>query len=104
MSVEQLEVIRILSDLGGTLLLAVLTLYYGYRFFSRVGHAFISSHEKIANAMEAQAKSMDGLRDAVHTVVNRENTDHREILLALEVISDQLNGIRRRERDERENV
>ncbi len=85
-----LDLIRILVDLGGTVFVTVLLLWFGYRIFHRFGGAFVRAQQDIAAAMAREAQSLADLKDTLREFVTRDTADHREILLSLQVIGEEL--------------
>lgn len=87
---EELSLIKVLVDLGGTVVVSVLLIFGLYKLLSRFGCAFITAQEKMAEAMADQAKSTSGMRDAIQNFIQKDNNEHREILLGLQVVGEEL--------------
>lgn len=97
---EYLEALKIAADLGGATVIALALIYCVYRIFSRFGTAFVEAHQQIAQSMSAQAQSMSAqaqsmseMRDGLDRLVNRDNSEHREILLGVQVMGDELKSL-----------
>lgn len=84
------ELIRILADLGGTVLIAAIILYLVYKIINQFCLAMINSMQQIANAMGDNARCVMEMKTDVAEYVQRDNSDHREFLLTLQVFGKQM--------------
>jgi len=91
---NDLTLIKSLVDLGCTVVICALIVVVIYKLSIRFGVAFIATQEKIAEAMAQQALSMTGMSAAIQTYIQRDNNDHREILLAVQVVGQELKWLR----------
>lgn len=97
MAKEYLDALRIAADLGGSTVIALAIVYFVYKIFCRfgaafieAGTAFIQAHQQIAESMGAQAESLSKMRDGIDRFITKDNTEHREILLGVQVMGDEL--------------
>ena len=100
MTTEYLEAWRILAGLGGSTVIALAIVYAIYKIFFRFGTAFIeagqsfvAAHQQIAQSMGAQAESMARMRDGLDRMIAKDNSEHREILLGVQVMGDELKSL-----------
>ena len=91
-------------DWGPGLLIALVMLYGLYRLIfyfikklyclaQEVGVSIVTAVEKSATALNLQAQSMDKLNNSIQGYVGRDETEHKEIILLLKVISNKVNRI-----------
>ena len=90
---DYLDALKIVSDLGGTVAIAVTVVVCAYKLLGRFGVPFISALEKIAVAAGDQAKNMGEVKVAVDKFVNKDNMEHREILLGMQVVGEELKSL-----------
>lgn len=90
MTLAKMELLKILIDLGCTVLITILLIYFAYKLINKFGVPFIKSQQKVAEAMGRQAQSMADMQGTVHDFVTGDNSDHREILLSLQVVGSEL--------------
>jgi len=90
METVNLDLVKILLDLGGTAFIAVLLIYFGYKIISRFGEPFIASQNKIATAMGQQAQSLTNMQGSVTDFIGRDHNEHKEIILGLQVVGKEL--------------
>lgn len=81
------RLIESLYNSGPGAIIAALLLIGIYRLANRFGGDFITSQRLLAEASGRQAQSMDGLRTAIESFVNRDDTAHREMLVLLKYIA-----------------
>lgn len=97
LSSAELEVIKTAMDMGGTIFitilivicLAILAWKFGGSAMKCMAE-FISAQQRQADAMTAQAASMSDIKNAVHEYITRDNSEHREILLGLQVLAKEM--------------
>jgi len=87
---EYLDLIKTVADLGGTTAIAALMIWCIYKLLARFGAAFVVAHQQIAESMGSQAKIMSELRDGIEKFVDKDNNEHREILLGMQVVGKEL--------------
>jgi hypothetical protein len=90
MTIAKMELLKILIDLGCTVLITILLIYFAYKLINKFGVPFIKSQQEVAKAMGHQAQSMADMQSTVHDFVAGDNSDHREILLSLQVVGKEL--------------
>ncbi len=82
---------------GPGLLISLIMLYGLYKLLLRlgkeVGVKVVGALEKPAAALNQQAASMDRLTSSIQEYVGRDQTEHKEIILLLKVISNKVNRI-----------
>jgi hypothetical protein len=61
--------------------------------FMEIGHEFISAQKEQAASMAKMAQGTEGLRDCINNFVNRDNQEHREIIILLKYTREQINQI-----------
>jgi len=88
-------------DWGPGFGLAALVMYGLYLLANSVGLKILAGLEKPAEALGKQAEaltkqsiSMDHLTTALQNYVDRDQTDHREILILLKVVAERVNNLR----------
>lgn len=99
MTGADLSLIKVLADFGGSVVLTGLLLYFAYKLLDRYMPPFITSQQQIATEMGNQAQSMRDMQGTVNTYVCREDNDHREILLTLQVLAENIKHLTREVRD-----
>ena len=82
--------VKSIVDLGCTVVVCALIVIVFYKLSMRFGERFMSSQEKIAEALAQQAQSLSGVNGAIQTYIQKDNTEHREILLGLQVVGENL--------------
>lgn len=91
---SDLSLVKSLVDLGCTVVVCALIIVVLYKLSMKFGVAFLATQEKIAEAMAQQAQSLCGVNTAIQTYIQRDNTEHREILLACQVMGEHLKWLR----------
>lgn len=99
----ELEFLGKLVELGGLVTLGGLAMWLCYRLVTRLGVPFITAQQQIAEAIGGMANSVAGVACAVgdtkHMVsdmVGADRADHREIILAVSVLADEVKRMRER--------
>jgi hypothetical protein len=92
--VSDFTLVKSLVDLGCTVVICVIIVIVLYKLSMKFGVAFLATQEKIAEAMAQQAQSLCGVNAAIQTYIQRDNTEHREILLAVQVMGEHLKWLR----------
>jgi DNA-binding MarR family transcriptional regulator len=80
---------KALVDAGVGTLIALLVLGGLYRMAGRLGGKFIEAQQSQAEALGAQAQSMEGLTRRLGDYVTRDNSEHREMLVLLRYMAQQ---------------
>lgn len=80
---------KALLDAGVGTLIALLVLGGLYRMAGRLGTRFIEAQQSQAEALGAQAQSLEGLTRRVGDFVARDNSEHREMLVLLRYMAQQ---------------
>lgn len=84
--------IKALLDAGVGTLIALFILAGLYRIAGRLGARFIEAQQSQAEALGAQAQSLEGLTRSVQDFVVKDNSEHREMLVLLRYIAQQQNS------------
>ncbi|MBP8644717.1 MAG: hypothetical protein KBH99_01185 [Syntrophobacteraceae bacterium] len=87
---EYLDGLKILADLGGASVIAVVVIVCIYRLLTNFAVAFIANMEKIATSMGEQARSIKDLSESLNETIAKDNAEHREILLSMQVVGGEL--------------
>lgn len=77
------EVLKALINAGTGALIALVMLVGLYRMAGRLGAKFIETQERQAQALGAQAQSIEGLTGSIRDFVGRDTSEHREMLVLL---------------------
>ncbi|MEN6375340.1 MAG: hypothetical protein ABFD75_11260 [Smithella sp.] len=56
-----------------------------------IGQSFVTVQKEQAASMAKMAQGTEGLRDCINNFVNRDNQEHREIIILLKYTRDQIN-------------
>ncbi len=98
---EYLDLIKTIADLGGSTVIAALMIWCIYKLLERFGTAFIQAHQQIAESIGAQARCMSEMREGIDNFIQKDNSEHREILLGLQVVGAELKALIEEIRDMR---
>lgn len=90
MTPGSVEIFKILAEMGGTVLITVLLIWFAWKVIEKFGTQFIQTQQQIAEAMCQQAQCMSDVKDTVTEFVGRDNSEHREILLSMQVVGREL--------------
>lgn len=90
------EMILGLMDLGGSVVVALVFGWFCFKILSKFGGPFIDAQNRMAAAMSSQAQAMCNIQDTVHEFTGRDSSEHREILLALQVVGQELQDLNKR--------
>ncbi len=82
-------VIKALVDAGVGTFISILILAGLYRIAGRLGGRFIDAQRSQAEALGAQAQSIEGLTRSIQDSVARDNSEHREMLVLLRYMAQQ---------------
>jgi len=87
-----------LRDWGPGILIALIMLYGLYKFLykiaTNIGLKIVGALEKPAEALSSQAHSMDRLTDSIQQYVNRDQLEHKEIIILQKVILEEIKKVR----------
>lgn len=83
------ELLKALINAGVGAVIALIILVGLYRITSRLGLKFIEAQQEQATALIRQAQSMEGLTKSIQDFVQRDNSEHREMLVLLRFIAQQ---------------
>ncbi|MDA8155910.1 MAG: hypothetical protein M0Z52_05595 [Actinomycetota bacterium] len=90
------QIVQALINAGGGLLIALVILFGLYRLANRFGGRFIAAQQAQAEALGAQAQSlarqavsMEDLKECINSLISRDNSEHREMLVLLKYIAQQ---------------
>ncbi len=93
-----------ITDWGPGLLIALIMLYGLYRLLLHlgkdVGMKIVGALEKPSSALHLQAEAMDRLTGSIKDYVNCDRSEHREMIILLKLISDRLNTLEERKKDD----
>ena len=103
MTLAQIELAKMFADLGSTVLITVMLVFFAYKLINKFGLPFIESQQKIAEAMGQQAQCMTDIQTTVNDYVRRENNDHREILLSMQVVVGEIKGLKQEVRKQHDS-
>ena len=84
--------IKALVDAGVGAVIALFILAGLYRIAGRLGGRFIEAQQSQAEALGAQAASIEGLTRSVQDFVVRDSSEHREMLVLLRYMAQQQNS------------
>jgi len=93
MTPGELELFKVAANLGGAVLVAVVFGWFGYKLLCRFGVPFIAAQQAQAVAMSSQADAMGAVKETICEFTTRDSTEHREILLAVQVVGAELEGL-----------
>ncbi len=93
MTLSQMELVKVLADLGGTVLITALLIWFAWKVIRYFGTAFLSTMQQIARAMSSQAACLADMKDTVTAFVAKDNSEHREILLSLQVVAKEISTL-----------
>jgi hypothetical protein len=86
------SLVKALVEAGVGAFIALFILAGLYRMASGLGAKFISAQQSQAEALGAQAQSLEGLTRSIRDFVVRDNSEHREMLVLLRYIAQQQNS------------
>jgi hypothetical protein len=66
-----------------------------YRFIKGVGIKIVEALEKPSGALSQQAMSVDRLTQAIHNYIERDLSEHREIIILQKVIIEKISALGR---------
>jgi hypothetical protein len=81
-----IEFWKILIQQGAGIAALTLVVFFFYRLAIRFGQPFIDAQAAQAAAMQNQAESLKEMKDCFVGYISKDNNDHREILLGLQVV------------------
>lgn len=84
------DVLKSLILWGPGAVIAGVIIFVLYKLTTNIGLKFIDVGREQAQALAKQAHGMEGLRDAIQAFVNRDNQEHRDMMVMLRVIVDRL--------------
>ena len=87
------EIWKSLIFWGPGMVLAIIILYGLFKLANTVGLKFIATLKDQACSMAAQATSMENLSKSIEIFCQRDNSEHREMIILLKVIANRLNYI-----------
>lgn len=87
MDFTNIEVVKTLINTGVGGFIAILMIVLIYRLFNTYGAAFIKAQQDMAKSMAQQAQSMEFMRTGVMKYVERDNAEHREMMVLLKYIA-----------------
>lgn len=78
---------------GPGMVLAIIILYGLYRLANTVGIKIVAVFKEQSCSIAAQAQSMENLSRSIEQFCQRDNTEHREMIILLKVIASRLEHI-----------
>jgi len=79
------------AGVGG--LISVLIILLMYRLSLSVGVKIVHAFESQSEALTRQAGSIEGLTTSIRDFVGRDNSEHREIIILMKVLSEKIESI-----------
>jgi hypothetical protein len=86
---QQIEVLKILINMGGAVVIAVFLIFILFRLLKaliKIGEGFVRAHEQVAD-------SLSGLKTTVAEYTTQDNKDHREILMLQKLVLGELKAL-----------
>jgi len=90
---EYLNLLKTVVDLGGSAVIATIMIVCVYKLLDRFAVAFMGNMEKIATSIGNQAQSMKEMSASINHMITKDNTEHREILLGMQVVGEELKSL-----------
>jgi hypothetical protein len=87
-----------LFDWWPVVLIAVLMLWGLYRLVKNIGIRIVQALDKPSGALNQQAMSMDRLTQAIHLYIERDLSEHREIIILQKIIIEKIGHLSASER------
>jgi hypothetical protein len=91
------EVLKFLCFWGPGAVLAGLMIWSLYKladkFIDKFATDFINAQKAQAESLAKMAQGAEGLRDCINGFVERDNKEHREIIILLKVITEKLENL-----------
>jgi len=87
------EVLKSLIFWGPGSVIAAFIIYVLYRLANSLGLKFIEAQLQQADALARQAQSMERLQVSIQGFVTRDNNEHREMIILLKVVAEDLRHI-----------
>ena len=88
------KLLEAVINAGVGALIAIAIIFLAYKLASalllKVGAEMVGAFRAQAEAMTRQAVSMEGLTKSLSEYVQRDNSEHREIIILLKVIADRI--------------
>lgn len=83
------KLMEALLNAGAGSLIALMMVLGLYRIVRGLGVRFIEAEQRQAEALGAQAQALAGLSSSVSEFMNRDNSEHREMLVLLRFMAQQ---------------
>jgi hypothetical protein len=80
------ELLKALLNAGGSAAIAIVLLVGIYRLANKFGVNFLEAHE-------GQTKAINRLTDTLEKFINRDQNEHREMIILLKVLTEKMEGI-----------
>ena len=110
LSDKELELVKVVFDMGGSITIAIIIVLALSLITWRLGGQFLKILQHLAenpsrqaDAMAGQAKAMGEMKDALSQYILTDNSEHREILLGVEVMADKLNNLTKAVKEQRDD-
>ena len=87
MTPAEVELIKVSMNLGALFIIFALMLYLSYRLVLKLGPKFFAFGAAFVAAQEKQANAMTEMKDSFTTYVTRDNNEHQEIIVGLQVLA-----------------
>ena len=83
-------------DLGPGMLIALVVLYGLYHLIRGIGLKIVMALERPAGSLDRQAESMAKLTDSIQSFVERDRSEHREIIILQKVLVERFDHLENR--------
>lgn len=88
-------------DWGPGMLIALIVLYGLYWLIRGIGLKIVMALEKSAGSLDRQAESMAKLTDSIQSFVERDRSEHREIIILQKVLVERFDHLENRLTEEK---
>ncbi len=87
MTGAEIALIKAGMNLGGVFVIFLIMLFFTYRLITKAGPGLFKYAGAFIAAQEKQAVAMTEMKDTFVDYIGRDNKEHREILLAIQVLA-----------------
>lgn len=87
------DILKSLVFWGPGAVIAAYIIYVLYKLGNSLGLKFIEAQLQQADALARQAQSMERLQVSIQAFVTRDNNEHREMIILLKVVAEDLRHI-----------
>ena len=93
MTGSEMALIKAAMNLGGVFVIFLILLFFAYRICTKAGPKMLEYAGAFISAQEKQAMAMTEMKDAFTGYINKDNNEHREILLGLQVLAREIHDL-----------